>query len=82
MPKFGFLKRTPKKPKVDLQNSTKASPKHKKDKENMNIVQTEKKTVLSRESSKLSGNADMNSKIPVYHSAKMGKETQNLQDKM
>ena len=81
MPKFGFLKRTPKKPKVDLQNSTKASPKHKKDKENMNIVQTEKKTVLSRESSKLSG-IEMSSKIPVYHSAKMGKETQNLQDKM
>ena len=79
MPKFGFLKRTPKKPKVDLQNSAKASPKHKKDKENMNIV-TEKKTVLSRESSKLS--TEMNSKIPVYHNAKNGKEIQNLQDKM
>ena len=79
MPKFGFLKRTPKKPKVDLQNSAKASPKHKKDKENMNIV-SEKKTVLSRESSKLS--TEMNSKIPVYHSAKNGKDIQNLQDKM
>ena len=79
MPKFGFLKRTPKKPKVDLQNSAKASPKHKKDKENMNIV-TEKKTVLSRESSKLS--TEMNSKIPVYHNAKNGKEIQNLQDKV
>ena len=79
MPKFGFLKRTPKKPKVDLQNSAKASPKHKKDKENMNIV-SEKKTVLSRESSKLS--TEMNSKIPVYHNAKNGKDIQNLQDKM
>ena len=79
MPKFGFLKRTPKKPKVDLQNSAKGSPKHKKDKENMNIV-TEKKTVLSRESSKLS--TEMNSKIPVYHNAKNGKDIQNLQDKM
>ena len=79
MPKFGFLKRTPKKPPKLAQQNLVSSPKHKKDKENMNIV-SEKKTVLSRESSKLS--TEMNSKIPVYHNAKNGKEIQNLQDKM
>ena len=68
MPKFGFLKRTPKKPV----NSSGSSPKHKKDKENMNIV--ERKNVLSRESSKLSDSNNTHSKIPVF-SAKMGKET-------
>ena len=73
MPKFGFLKRTPKKPPPQAQSS----PKHKKDKENMNIV--ERKNVLSRESSKLS-DSNTHSKIPVF-SAKMGKETQNS-DKM
>ena len=71
MPKFGFLKRTPKKPP-----QAQSSPKHKKDKENMNIA--EKKTVLSRESSKLS---ETQSKIPVF-SAKMGKETQSQDNKM
>ena len=71
MPKFGFLKRTPKKP-------SNGSPKHKKDKENMNIV--ERKNVLSRESSKLS-DSNTHSKIPVF-SAKMGKETQSQDNKM
>ena len=70
MPKFGFLKRGPKKPE-----SLKSSPKMKKDKENQNIA--EKTHVMSRESSKLS--SDHNSKIPVF-SAKMGKET-NQHDK-
>ena len=74
MPKFGFLKRTPKKPPKLAQQNLVSSPKHKKDKENMNIMVMENKTILSRESS--------HSKIPVYQSAKMGKETQHQQDKM
>ena len=67
MPKFGFLKRTPKKPPTQNPSS---SPKLKKDKENQNIAE-KNSHVMSRESSKLS---DHNSKIPVF-SAKMGKET-------